>query len=229
MAAAAVRFWFAGLGAFGGVDADQVMELVPVPPGFLQQVPAGQGPEQLPCCGDWRVDQGRGCGCADVLARMQAQEPEGPGRAGREGPVGPGEDGADLCGLLVGGQGIQAIVFEGQLIDQVGHAEMAVSCGAVRGDPQGQRQPAAQLGQPAGGGRVGGGPLVSGDPGDQGDGFAGREHVQGEALRAVAGDQAAEPVAAGDDGKAAGRPGQQRPDLLGAGSIIQARRAPACR
>ena len=125
MAAVRQGFWFAGLGAFGGVDADQVMELVPVPPGFLKQVPAGQGSEQLPCSGIGASMQGRSRGRADILARMQAQEPEGPGWRWRKRPVGPGEDGADLCGLLIGGQGVQAIVLKGQFIDQVGHAEMA--------------------------------------------------------------------------------------------------------
>src|SRR5271165_5612750 len=50
------RLRFAGLGAFGGVDADQVMELVPFPSGFLEQVPAGQDPQELPCLRDRRVD-----------------------------------------------------------------------------------------------------------------------------------------------------------------------------
>ena len=112
-------------------------------------------------------------------------------------------------------------MLNGQFIDQVGHAQMAVSCGAVRGDPQCQRQSAAQLCQPAGGGRVGGCPLVSGDPGNQGDGFGGREHVQGETLRAVEGYQATDSVAAGDYDKAAGCPGQQRPDLPGACRVVQ--------
>jgi hypothetical protein len=112
-------------------------------------------------------------------------------------------------------------VLEGQFIDQVGQAQVAVRCGAVRGDPQCQRQAAAQLGQPVGGSRVRGRPLGPGDPADQGHGVAGRQHVQGEALRAVAGGQAAERIAAGDYCKATGHPGKQRPDLPGAGSIIQ--------
>jgi hypothetical protein len=76
---------------------------------------------------------------------MQAQEPESLGWRGRERQVGPGEDGANLGGLLIGGQDVQAVTFGGQLTGQVGHAEMGMSCGAVRGDPQVQGQPAAQL------------------------------------------------------------------------------------
>ena len=216
-----LRLRFASMGAFRGVDADKVMELVPVPSGFLEQVPAGQGPQELPCLRDRRIEQGRGRRGADVLARMQAQKPESPGWRGSQRPVGPGEDSADLGSLLIGGQDIQAVVFGGQLIGQVGRTEMGMGRGAVCGDPQGQRQPAAQLGQPARGGRVSGSPFVPGDPGDQGDSLAGREHVQGQPLRAVDGGQAAEPVAAGDDGEAADRPGEQWPDLPGACGIVQ--------
>lgn len=36
-------FRFADLGAFGGIDVHQVMELVSVPAGFLKQVSVGQG------------------------------------------------------------------------------------------------------------------------------------------------------------------------------------------
>ena len=111
-------------------------------------------------------------------------------------------------------------MLNGQFINQVGHAQMAVSCGAVRGDPQCQRQSAhncANLLAAAGSAA----PLVSGDPGNQGDGFGGREHVQGETLRAVEGYQATDSVAAGDYDKAAGCPGQQRPDLPGACRVVQ--------
>lgn len=77
-----VGFWFAVVGAFGGVEAYRVMELVAVSPGLLEQVPAGQGPEQLPCLGESGVEESRGCRDADFRAWVQAQEPEGPGRSG---------------------------------------------------------------------------------------------------------------------------------------------------
>ena len=158
-------FWFADLGAFGGVNPHQVMEPVPVPAGFLKQVPAGQGCEQASCFGDGGIDERRSGWCADVLAGLQAEQPEGLGWSGREGPVGPGEDGADLRGLLVRAQHVEAIVLSSQLVDQVSQLEMAVSGCAVGGDPQRQRQPAAQPGQRLRGGWFGCDAVAADDPG----------------------------------------------------------------
>lgn len=47
------------------------------------------------------------------------------------------------------------------------------------------------------------------------------EHIQGEPAGAVAGDQPAEPVAAGDQHQTAWAGGQQRADLLGVAGIVQ--------
>ena len=84
-------------------------------------------------------------------------------------------------------------MLEGELVNKVGHAQMAVGCGAVCGDPQGQRQATAQLSQPSGGGRIRPCPLGSGDPAYQGHSVTRGEQVQGKALSAIAGGQAAEP------------------------------------
>src|SRR5207302_1900261 len=47
------------------------------------------------------------------------------------------------------------------------------------------------------------------------------EQVQVQRVRAFGGDQAGEVVAAGDDGQAPGRAGQQRPYLLGVSRVVQ--------
>ena len=115
------------------------MELVPVPPGFLEQVPAGQGPQELPRLADRGIEQGRSRRGVDVLARVQAEQPERPGPAPGRAPGRTGEHGADLGGLLLGGQDVQPAAFGGQ------------------------------LGQQARGVRVGEGSFISGGPGDQGE------------------------------------------------------------
>ena len=76
MATAPLRFWFADLGAFGGVNTHKVMELVPVPAALLKQVPAGQGCKQPPRLGDRGINQRCGSGRADVLACVQTKQPE---------------------------------------------------------------------------------------------------------------------------------------------------------
>ena len=47
------------------------------------------------------------------------------------------------------------------------------------------------------------------------------EHIQGDRVGAVHRDQAGELVPASDQGEAAGRPGQQRPHLVGVGGVVQ--------
>jgi hypothetical protein len=63
-----LRLGFFSASAFGGVDADEVMELVLIPSGFLKQVPAGQGLQKESRFGNLRVEQGCGRRGTDVLA-----------------------------------------------------------------------------------------------------------------------------------------------------------------
>ncbi len=96
--------------------------------------------------GEFDVHESRGRRRGDIQAWMQAEQAEGSRRLGRKRPVGPGEDGSDLGVLLIGGEAVQAVALDRQFFHQVRHAEMTVGRGAVCGNPQCQRQPAAQLG-----------------------------------------------------------------------------------
>jgi hypothetical protein len=72
-----------------------------------------------------------------------------------------------------------------------------------------------------GGAGLGGEPVRADQVGQQGAGLIRGEHVEDEAVRAVAGDQAAHVVPAGDQHGAATPAGQQRPDLLGVAGVVQ--------
>jgi hypothetical protein len=84
-----------------GVRAQQVVELEAVGRGLLQQVRPDQDIEQLPRPADRDPGQRGGRVQPYLRARMQAEQPEEPGRVGRQGSIGPGEDGAHRVGLLL--------------------------------------------------------------------------------------------------------------------------------
>ncbi|WP_440900759.1 hypothetical protein [Actinosynnema sp.] len=108
-----------------------------------------------------------------------------------------------------------------QLLDEPAQRQVGAAPGALPRDAQRQRQPRAQPGQLHELRRVVGRAVVVGDAVQQLHGLRLGEHVQHEAVRAVAGHQAGEPAATGDHDQAARRARQQRADLRDVGGVVE--------
>ena len=128
---------------------------------------------------------------------------------------------AHVGGVFAGAERVQAAAGVPQLGGQRGEGEAGVGGGAGGGDGEGQRQPGAQGDQLGGRGRL------DGEPGgfqalrQQLAGVRFGEHVEGQRAGAVAGDEAGELVAAGDQDQCGGGGGQQRADLGGVAGVVE--------
>ncbi|GAA1396809.1 hypothetical protein GCM10009639_33360 [Kitasatospora putterlickiae] len=209
-----------GAGQVAGVGAQQVVQPEPAGRPFLHQVGVGQARQQRGRRGRGRVGQRGGAVRAEVRAGHQAEQPEHPLGRGRERAVGEVEGGPYRRAPVafdvqpaehVAARQLGAVVGDpGAAGDQVG-----------AGDPDGQRQAAAEPDELAGRLLLGRDPALADGAGQQPAGLLRAEHVQAELAGAVAGDQPGEPAAAGDQHGAARGARDQRPDLFGVASVVQ--------
>ncbi len=212
-------------GAFRRVLAQQVVHADAAGPGRQDQVRALQlfhDPRDLIVVA---ADERRRGVAVDVLARMQAQQPERAGRLGRQVPVRPREHGADR-GSLVGArvQQVQAPVF-GQLGGELGQAYGRARDRQLGRDAQCQRQPHATLGQRDR--RVG----LDGDPvTDQGvqevHRLRPRHEVKVDTTGTVASHQTRHAVATGHHRQAGRGTGQQRAHLVRRVRVVEHQQDP---
>lgn len=112
----------------------------------------------------------------------------------------------------------RGLVQVGQVVGDAPPRRIGELC---RRDAQRQRQPGTGGGQLRGGRRFGRDPRRPDAGGEQLARLGRRQYVQGQPLRAVPRGQAGEAVPAGHHGQAAGRPGQQRPDLVGGVRVVE--------
>src|SRR4051812_50177593 len=112
------------------------------------------------------------------------------------------------------------MVLVGELGGEVGQRRGGAARGELGGDAQRERQPRAFGGQRGGGVRLGVGAGAD-EQAQERDRRLGGERRDFDAVRSLAGDQSGEGVAAGDQGQAAGRSGQQRAYLVHCGGIVQ--------
>jgi len=109
---------------------------------------------------------------------------------------------------------------------ETGERELRVGGGAGGGEGQRQRQPGAPGHDLVHRLRLGGDPAGAEAAGQQLPGLLRGEDVEADRPRAVSGDQAGQPAAAGHQHQAAGRTGQQRPYLPGVTGVIQQHQHP---
>ena len=170
-----------------------------------------------------RADRGqrRGRLDGDVRPGDQAEQPEDPPGVGVQRPVRQVE-GPPYPGLLVA-----VDVQRGERGRRRAARRRSRRCSATGGGevggghPQRQRQVGADPGQLGRRRRLGRHPIRPEDRGQQGVRLVRAEHVEGQAVGAVAGEQAGQPVPAGDQHQAAGAARQQRADLVGVDGVVQ--------
>jgi hypothetical protein len=189
---------------------------------LLEQVRAGQRLQQPPRLSLASGGQRGGAWDADVRPGGQGGQPEHPLRVGRLRPVGPREHGSHRCAGIIGAsQHVQPVVGGRELGDQ-GSQRLARPCGgAVGGDPQRQRQEPTARRDVGDRRQLGVGAARAEYAAQQRDGLPRRKRFQADPDRAVACGQPRQPVAAGHDHGAAGRCGQQRPDLPGGDGVVE--------
>lgn len=150
---------------------------------------------------------------------MEAEQAERPPRPGAEFLVGAGEHGPGIGGGVVGGEDPQDVPGRFEPVGERGERQARVRRGPGARQAQGQRQPGAHGDDPLRG--PGLGQVVGDEPAQDRRGLLAGEHAERDGGGAVQADQADEPVAAGDDGEAVRRGGQERPDLLGVARVVE--------
>jgi hypothetical protein len=216
-------------GALAGIPAQQVMEAEPPGCARLQQVRAGQPLQHPPDRPGRHPSKGGGGLGGELWARDQAQQPKQPLRLDLQDGIRGVERAAD-CGVRipVHRQLHQPIAYTQPV--QVAADWLVGLAGQVgRGDPQRQRQIPAHRGKLRGRLGLGSHAVLAEELCQQADRLTWGEHVQGQPAGAVAGDQPAEPVAAGHHHQAAGRTRDERSDLAGVAGVVQHHQHPPVR
>jgi hypothetical protein len=208
------------LDLFGRVGPEQVVEAEPVGHLLLDQVRLGQSGQRRGDLANPGTGQAGRRAHRDVRAGMQPEQPEQAGRLGPQGAVGPGEHRAYVGGPVPVVERVQAAARLGQRVGQHGEGEAGPGGGAGGHDGQGQRKPGAGGNDLVDGSGLAGDPVRPEPPGQQPAGVGAGEWVQDDRPGAV-GDQPGQFVAAGHDDQAAGRAGQQRPDVVGVAGVVQ--------
>ena len=139
-----VRIGVAAFGGFGRVGAQQAVEFEPagqvlgghVGPGELTQRGARLGPRD--------PGQAGRRGQRDVRARVQAEQPEHPGRGRAELVIGPGQDGSQVGRRVIGLEGVEPAARVPQLGGQLGQRALRPPGGPASGDGQRQREARAR-------------------------------------------------------------------------------------
>jgi hypothetical protein len=121
---------------------------------------------------------------------------------------------------------VEPLLFLGEFLHQVCDAHGRVCGQPLRGDAQGEREVSAVARHRVHGRGFLTHPLPAGDPLDELGRALRSQLLQRDPARAVAHDQPAELVAAGDEGAAGGRRGQQGPDLVDGRGVVQQHQHP---
>ena len=208
-------------GQLGGVGAQQVVKGETAGDALGDQVRPGQlgqrGPDLLP----GHPGQGGHGRRAYIRAIVQAQEPEQPPGRGAEPQVRPGEDGPHVGGLILAAERVQRTAGLAQLGSERGQAERRMGRRPRRHEHQSQRQPGAEGDDVVGGRQLGQYPALADPAGEQLPRLGGTQQVQVHRVGALGDDQAAQLITAGHDDQAARRAGQQRPNLVFFGRVVQ--------
>jgi hypothetical protein len=152
---------------------------------------------------------------------MHCHQAEQPAGAPAERAVGPREQRSDVDRRVHIGEGVQAVALVAQFRSEGRDAELRVGRRAGCRDRQSQRQPGTVVDDRGHGLRLGGGPGGAEPAVQHHPGFRHGQQVQRDWHSAFRGDEAGEPVAAGDDDRAVRGAGQQRPHLLGVSRVVQ--------
>ena len=221
-----------GGGQGAGVLAEQVVQLVPAGGGLgdqvlvIQLIEAAAGLLQAGV-----VERGGGAG-VEVRPGDQAEAAEQPLLGRRQVGVGQAERGGDR--QVLGAHQRQPVAGRGQLGGQPAGRPGGTVPQLAGQHPDRQRQVPAQLRDLTHRRIPGAYPGPGRQPGEQGRRLSRGQGIQGDHGRVV---QRGQPPAAGDQYQAARGAGQQRPDLLMAGRVIEQQQdlltrhqvAPACR
>jgi hypothetical protein len=199
------------------------VEAVPVRRVLRHQVRAGQLGQQRARLRQRRAGEARDRRRGDVRARVQAQQPEQPGRLVAQLQVRPREHGAHVGGDVGAAEHVQAAQFVGNR----GQREPGMRRGPRGDHGERQRQPGAPGHDPLDGGRLGGDPPVADALRDQLARLVDRHQIEDDGHRALADDQPAQRLPAGDHGEAAPGTGQQRPHLLRVAGVVEDHQHPA--
>jgi hypothetical protein len=210
---------FIVVGAFDGVEPEQVVQREPVWLGGVHQVGGqqdlGGGGRILGGCPGQRRDGGQ----ADRGQPGEPDEPEDAGRVGMglgKGVVADLEAGPD--GQVAGGQLGQPPSFAGQQPTHLSSGPGGARRQPAAGDADGQRQSGAGLKDALGAVGVGFGALAADDGCEQRPGISVVEAIEADVGRAV---QVGQRGAAGDDDRAGGGSRQQRPDLGRVARVVE--------
>ncbi|MEU4243622.1 hypothetical protein [Actinoplanes sp. NPDC026619] len=153
----------------------------------------------------------------EILSRMQREQPQQAPPIGRKVLIGQAEGEFDA--------GVQASAA-GALVEpvgMVGHRPAGLGPRVAGHQPERERQVAAAIRDPGGGVRIVTGRDPSRCPGQELDGLGRAEHVHREVRHRR---RAGQVPPAGDQGETARRRREQRPDLLGVGSVVEEHQGP---
>jgi hypothetical protein len=193
---------------------------------LVDQVGGGQPGQGLAGVAGAGPDQGRGRRHGEMRPRHQAEQAEELALGSGQALVGRAERGPD------GGVGVALDLQRGQPVPdpERGHLAGDGLLGVVgqvgRGDPQRQRQMRAGPGQLGRGLGFGLDAPGADDLAEQRLGLLRLQRAQDQPPGPVGGDQPGQAVAAGDHDQAAGAAGQQRPDLVGGGRVVEQQQQP---
>lgn len=203
------------------MGAEQVVEGVPAGAVFGDEVQAGEFGQQRPGPAQGQSGEGGGGKQGEVGAGVQGEQPEQAGGLVGDLTGGPGEDGADVHGGVRAGERVEAAVGLAQLGGDGGEREVGVGGGAGGDAGECEGESGAQAGDLVGGARFGVDACGAQASDEEVARLRGVEGTQRQRVGAVRGDQPGQGVAAGDDGEAAGRAGQQRPYMVAVAGVVQ--------
>ncbi|GAA4260805.1 hypothetical protein GCM10022255_090910 [Dactylosporangium darangshiense] len=204
-----------------GEGAQQVVLAVSAGPRLRDQVSVGELSEHLGGALGGDAGEARRDRRADVVAGLQAEQPEHPCQRRAQHAVRPREHRPHVGHHVGSGERVELLLRAGQLEGDVGECPARVDGRAGGSDRQGQRQAGAPVDDLLDRGGLTGHPLRAEPPSEQVPGLLPVEQIQRKRHGALAGDQAPEAVAAGDDDQATGRARQQGPHLRGVAGVVE--------
>jgi hypothetical protein len=191
---------FLGIDALCGVHPQQVVHPVAIPPKLVGEVYSGQCAQHLPH--PWKAGAGEGrCRVrADVLAAVQAQQPEEPGSRRGQGVIGPGEHDPHRAGHVArGGEQVEAALLLRQIAHQFRHTHVRSGRNPFTGDPQRERKVLTMPRQVANRFWLRVGTVAANRVPQQGVRLCRGEHVEHQSPGGVACDETRQPATAGHE------------------------------
>jgi hypothetical protein len=186
--------------------------------GLLDQVAHCECAKEVRCLVGLYVGERRGRRNADLLAGVQAEQPEHARRHRWQSPVGPGEDGTDVR-ILVRRKCGEPLTLFSEVFSELGQTN-GVSGDAFRCDGDGEREMAASVEDGLGGLRFIVDPWAY-DFTQEPERIIGVEGGEGQLRRTCAHNQSGERDPAGHQDRAAGCPGEQWTHLVRRDRVVE--------